>query len=692
MSKQRVPRWLTEGVSVYEEGQARPEWGREMEVPFAIAMEQGKVLKLKDLNSGFTKAETIALAYFEASLLVDHIVKSKGEAALRQLLLTYGDGTEGDAAIQKGLGIVDRSAADHVRRRARRAVLVAAGGAARPAAGARPRTSTRCGSPPATMPGSYRAQMAYGLALAEQGDKAAFEPLGKAAALIPVAIGEESPHAVMARLAEKLGDTTRAIAEYRAVPGQRSHGRRRRPPAGRARREGRRRSGAARWPASGSWRSIRSTREAHTGLGRIALKRRTRRSRMREFKAALVTGAADKAVGALRSRPTRICSPASRPRRSGRRWRRSRSRRASSARRTCCSSPSRARAANDRSRAATRPRALRPVLAAAGAAALCGPRRWRLAAARTPRTSSRPDPRFASLSGPSPASATTRGRCRRAAATTSSTSRGRSISRPPSRTCRGASRTVDLDPGPRPGRAQPRGSESLELPVDLHRRSRATCGCARREVPILREFLLRGGTLTFDDFHGPIEWDNVERELKRVFPDRKIVDLPPRASDLSLLLPVRRLSRRRPGSARSCRGAPGRRAATPPHLRAIEDDAGRAMVLINWNVDMGDGVGVVERVRLSGLRQVHRAGVPDGDQRDHLLADTLMPSMTDALQSPTSTDVADASPTRRRTRILDRDPQGHRRPGRGDRSGADGAVHRRPLPDHRRARAWPRRC
>ena len=26
------------------------------------------------------------------------------------------------------------------------------------------------------------------------------------------------------------------------------------------------------------------------------------------------------------------------------------------------------------------------------------------------------------------------------------------------------------------------------------------------EVPILREFLLRGGTLTFDDFHGPYEW------------------------------------------------------------------------------------------------------------------------------------------------------------------------------------------
>ena len=47
------------------------------------------------------------------------------------------------------------------------------------------------------------------------------------------------------------------------------------------------------------------------------------------------------------------------------------------------------------------------------------------------------------------------------------------------------------------------------------------------EVPILREYLLRGGTLTFDDFHGPAEWNNVERELKRVFPDRRIIDLTP---------------------------------------------------------------------------------------------------------------------------------------------------------------------
>jgi tetratricopeptide (TPR) repeat protein len=104
MSNQRVPRWLTEGISVYEEAQARPEWGRDMEVPFAAALEQGKALKLTDLNAGFTSPETIALAYFQASLLVDHIVKTYGHDKLRALVRSYGEGLQGDAALTKTLG------------------------------------------------------------------------------------------------------------------------------------------------------------------------------------------------------------------------------------------------------------------------------------------------------------------------------------------------------------------------------------------------------------------------------------------------------------------------------------------------------------------------------------------------------------------------------------------------------------
>src|SRR5215203_2040803 len=102
LSNQRVPRWLTEGISVYEEGQARAEWGRDMEVPFAIALQRKQILKLKDLNSGFTRPDTIALAYYEASLLVDHIVAAYGRDALRNLLVAYGAGLEGEAALEKG--------------------------------------------------------------------------------------------------------------------------------------------------------------------------------------------------------------------------------------------------------------------------------------------------------------------------------------------------------------------------------------------------------------------------------------------------------------------------------------------------------------------------------------------------------------------------------------------------------------
>ena len=70
LSNYRVPRWLTEGISVYEEGLRRPEWARDSELAFARAWADKKILPLSDLNSGFTRPDTIELAYFQASLVV----------------------------------------------------------------------------------------------------------------------------------------------------------------------------------------------------------------------------------------------------------------------------------------------------------------------------------------------------------------------------------------------------------------------------------------------------------------------------------------------------------------------------------------------------------------------------------------------------------------------------------------------
>ena len=109
------------------------------------------------------------------------------------------------------------------------------------------------------------------------------------------------------------------------------------------------------------------------------------------------------------------------------------------------------------------------------------------------------------------------------------------------------------------------------------------------EVGILREFLLRGGTLTFDDFHGPFEWDNLVKEMKRVFPDRAIVDLAPPHPIYSVFYDIPAYPQV-PGLGSFLAGRTWEKGGFVPHLRAIVDDTGRPMVLINWNTDMGDGV------------------------------------------------------------------------------------------------------
>ena len=296
MSKQRVPRWLTEGVSVYEETKARPAWGREMEVPFAVALEQGKALKLRDLNSGFTSGETIALAYYQASLLVDHIVSTHGEAALRTLIHSYADGTENEQAITKSLGVsMDALQASFDKMLDTRFSSVRAA--------LRDQVKDKPGEPDvsalkanaAAKPGSYQAQLMLGMALAAQKDKSAFEPLERAAGLVPMAIGENSPHAVMGRLAEELGDASRAIKAYQALLAQDQT----------ALEPARRLAALAAKAGDEKALAIANDRvveidpfdsQGHSGLGRLAMKRGDAGTAVREFRAALAIGPADRAA------------------------------------------------------------------------------------------------------------------------------------------------------------------------------------------------------------------------------------------------------------------------------------------------------------------------------------------------------------------------------------------------------------
>jgi hypothetical protein len=108
------------------------------------------------------------------------------------------------------------------------------------------------------------------------------------------------------------------------------------------------------------------------------------------------------------------------------------------------------------------------------------------------------------------------------------------------------------------------------------------------EAATLREFLLRGGTLTLDDFHGSFEWDLTVRQLAKVFPEREVVDLPPSHPIYSSFYTLDRYPQV-PGLGSFFNGRTWEKGGFTARLRAILDDAGRPMVLINWNTDMGDG-------------------------------------------------------------------------------------------------------
>ena len=107
------------------------------------------------------------------------------------------------------------------------------------------------------------------------------------------------------------------------------------------------------------------------------------------------------------------------------------------------------------------------------------------------------------------------------------------------------------------------------------------------EAARLREYLLRGGFLMTDDFHGTYQWEGFVESMRRVFPDRPIVEIEQTDEvwhvlyDLDNKIQV-------PGIAALMRGVSYEQDGVTPHWRGIYDDDGRLMVAINFNMDLGD--------------------------------------------------------------------------------------------------------
>jgi tetratricopeptide (TPR) repeat protein len=217
LSKYRVPRWLTEGISTYEEYRKVPAWGRELTLEYARALSEGKTFGVKGLPDAFKRPQDLAMAYFEASLVVEHLVAVNGEPGLRTLLLAYADGADDEQAFSRAFGqSIDTVAASFDKFIEQRYAALRDAMKVPPAAPSDNLQALRARA--AAAPGNFVSQLSLGAALLRSGDmEGAKAPLRRAAELAPDASGDGSPQALLAQIATKQKDLPAARRAYRAL-------------------------------------------------------------------------------------------------------------------------------------------------------------------------------------------------------------------------------------------------------------------------------------------------------------------------------------------------------------------------------------------------------------------------------------------------------------------------------------------
>lgn len=102
MTKNKMPRWLSEGISVYEERQASPVWGERMNPRYRDMILAGQLTPVSHLSSAFLAPRSplhLQFAYYQSSLVVEFIVERFGLEALKAILRDLRDGEDINRAI-----------------------------------------------------------------------------------------------------------------------------------------------------------------------------------------------------------------------------------------------------------------------------------------------------------------------------------------------------------------------------------------------------------------------------------------------------------------------------------------------------------------------------------------------------------------------------------------------------------------
>ena len=108
------------------------------------------------------------------------------------------------------------------------------------------------------------------------------------------------------------------------------------------------------------------------------------------------------------------------------------------------------------------------------------------------------------------------------------------------------------------------------------------------EADQLREYMLRGGTLVVDDFWGTREWESFARNVRKIFPDKEVEQIPMSHPifhtfyDIDHIMQIPNIRNGQSGYQTH------ERDGYVPYCLGIFDDDRRPMMVVNYNTDLGD--------------------------------------------------------------------------------------------------------
>ena len=223
LSNQRVPRWLTEGASVFEERRADASWGREGEIDFLRAYGAGKAIPLavaqRRLHRRPHHRPRVPPVVAARRAPRRAVRRRRAAEAAGRLRPRPGAGRGAPGRVRRR----PRQSADVVRRVPRRPLQGPEGGAGahrRRAAGDRQRRPEgdrrRWSASPTRTPASTTCSSPSAARLIARGAKdQARKVLERAVPLVPQTMGDESALALLAGLSQERGDVDAALGAAR---------------------------------------------------------------------------------------------------------------------------------------------------------------------------------------------------------------------------------------------------------------------------------------------------------------------------------------------------------------------------------------------------------------------------------------------------------------------------------------------